>query len=443
MGQTDCDSRYAHASRASLRGSVQCDLRRASAFSRHFDRFPRYAADSSSECFHNGFFRRESASELRRASPAVDSFGRGEHPSQESIRMIGQHLGDAINLDDVNAGINHRFQPSNTQVPKGHRQVRRTGVRCEGLWYKSDNRRPEEANSSMAAEIIDGSRMARQVHDEVREDVAELKQSTGRNTGLAVVLVGDNPASRSYVKRKEIACEEVGIHTQTITPKGNVSQSELLGIVAELNADDRFHGILVQLPLPQHIESDAVIDSISPTKDVDGLHAENAGLLVQGTPRFVPATPLGVQRILIEYGVETSGANIVILGRSNLVGRPLALLLTQRGQGGDATVTVCHTRTSDLARHTLEADVVVAAAGSPSAVTADMLNSDSVVIDVGVSRVADSSRRSGFRLVGDVDFSSVSRKVAAVTPVPGGVGPMTVAMLMHNVALAHRLHSDG
>ena len=409
---------------------MQCHLWRTSALTRHFDRFPRNAADSGSECLHDGFFGCESAGKLRCASPAVNSFGRCEDSSQESIRMVGQHLGDAINLDDVNAGINHRFPPS-------------AGLRCEGLWYKSDDGRPEGANSYMAAEIIDGSRMAQQVHEEVRADVAELKHSTGRDTGLAVVLVGDDPASRSYVKRKEMACEEVGIYTQTITPKGDVSQSELLGIIGELNVDDQFHGVLVQLPLPRHIAADAVIGSISPIKDVDGLHAENAGLLVQGTPRFVPATPLGVQRILIEHGVETSGADIVILGRSNLVGRPLALLLTQRGRGGDATVTVCHTRTSDVARHTLKADVVVAAAGSPSAVTADMLNSDSVVIDVGVSRVADSSRRSGFRLVGDVDFGSVSRKVAAVTPVPGGVGPMTVAMLMHNVALAHRLHSEG
>lgn len=291
----------------------------------------------------------------------------------------------------------------------------------------------------MTAEIIDGVHIARKAHDEVREDVAELRRTTGRDTGLAVVLVGDDPASRSYVTRKERACEDVGIYTETLKPSADISQNELLGIVQELNADDRFHGILVQLPLPEHISPDAVISALSPLKDVDGLHAENSGLLVQGAPRFVPATPLGVQRMLIEHGVETSGAEIVIIGRSNLVGRPLALLLTQRGRGGDATVTVCHTRSSNIARHTLAADVVVAAAGAPSTVTKDMVNENAVVIDVGVSRVTDSSRKSGYKLAGDVDFDSVSKKVAAITPVPGGVGPMTVAMLLHNVALAHRL----
>ena len=293
----------------------------------------------------------------------------------------------------------------------------------------------------MPADIIDGAQIARKVHDEVRAEVAKLRRSTGRVTGLAVVLVGSDPASRSYVTRKERACDDVGIYTETLTPSAEISQNDLLGIVRELNADDRFHGILVQLPLPEHISPDAVISAISPLKDVDGLHTENAGLLVQGAPRFVPATPLGVQRMLIEHGVETSGAEVVIIGRSNLVGRPLSLLLTQRGRGGDATVTVCHTRSSNVARHTLAADVVVAAAGAPSTVTKDMVSENAVVIDVGVSRVTDSSRKSGYKLVGDVDFDAVSQNVSAITPVPGGVGPMTVAMLLHNVVLAHRLQS--
>ena len=295
----------------------------------------------------------------------------------------------------------------------------------------------------MPADIIDGVQIARKVHGEVRAEVSELKRATGRNAGLAVVLVGNDPASRSYVTRKERACDDVGIYTETLTPNADISQNDLLGIVGELNSDDRFHGILVQLPLPEHISPDAVISAISPLKDVDGLHAENAGLLVQGAPRFVPATPLGVQRMLIERGVETSGAEVVIIGRSNLVGRPLALLLTQRGRGGDATVTVCHTRSSNIARHTLAADIVVAAAGAPSTVTKDMVSGNAVVIDVGVSRVTDSSRKSGYKLVGDVDFDAVSQKVSAITPVPGGVGPMTVAMLLHNVALAQRLQHSG
>ena len=295
----------------------------------------------------------------------------------------------------------------------------------------------------MPAEIIDGLKIAAKVQEEVRSRVESALKTRRKRPGLAVVLVGDDPASHSYVARKERACDDVGIYSETLTPSGDTTEGGLLGMVRELNDDDRFHGILVQLPLPPHISESKVINAIDPAKDVDGLHPENAGLLVQGAPRFVPATPLGVQRMLVEAGVETRGADVVILGRSNLVGRPLSLLLTQRGQGGDATVTICHTRTQDVARYTKSADIVVAAAGSPGALTADQVGSDAVVIDVGVSRVPDSSRRSGFRLSGDVDFKPVADKVRAITPVPGGVGPMTVAMLLQNVALACELQSGG
>ena len=291
----------------------------------------------------------------------------------------------------------------------------------------------------MAAEIIDGLKIAARVHDEVRAKVDASQDRGGKRPGLAVVLVGDDPASRSYVRRKERACADAGIRTETLRPSADISETELLGTVGELNRDSRFDGILVQLPLPPHMSQHRIINAIDPMKDVDGLHPENAGLLVQGDPRFVPATPLGVQRMLLEQGINTRGASVVILGRSNLVGRPLSLLLGQRGIGGDATVTVCHTQTRDLSRYTLAADIVVAAAGTPGTVTAEMLSANAVVIDVGVNRVADSSRKSGFRLIGDVDFDSVSEKVAAITPVPGGVGPMTVAMLLHNVALACEL----
>lgn len=297
----------------------------------------------------------------------------------------------------------------------------------------------------MAAEIMDGLKIAARVHDEVRDKVDSSVESAGRRPGLAVVLVGDDPASRSYVRRKERACADVGILTETLEPSSDISEAELLGTIGELNCDSRFDGILVQLPLPSHLSQERVINAVEPMKDVDGLHPENAGLLVQGAPRFVPATPLGVQRMLLEQGVDTRGANVVILGRSNLVGRPLSLLLGQRGICGDATVTVCHTRTRDVSRYTKSADIVIAAAGGPCTVTAEMLSENAVVIDVGVNRVKDASRRSGYRLVGDVDFESVSEKVAAITPVPGGVGPMTVAMLLHNVALASELRhsSDG
>ena len=293
----------------------------------------------------------------------------------------------------------------------------------------------------MAARIISGNQIAKSVHAEVADKVANFQGSHGFSPGLVVVLVGGDPASHSYVRRKERACEEVGIVTETINISSDVSAEHLNGVVEDLNSDDRYHGILVQLPLPDHIDADQIIDGLDPLKDVDGLHAQNAGLLSLGKPRFVPATPLGVQRMLIEEGVEVNGADVVIVGRSSLVGRPLALLLTQRGAGANATVTMCHTGTRDIAQHTNRADILVAAAGFPNTVTADMVKEGAVVIDVGVSRLADSSRRSGFRLTGDVDYDAVKEKASAITPVPGGVGPMTVAMLLENVVLAAQLQS--
>ena len=294
----------------------------------------------------------------------------------------------------------------------------------------------------MTARIISGNEIAKKVHAQVAEKVTALRNADGITPGLVVVLVGDDPASHSYVRRKERACEEVGIATETLRISADVSAEHLHGVVDELNNDDRYHGILVQLPLPDHINADEIIDGLNPLKDVDGLHAQNAGLLSLGKPRFVPATPLGVQRMLIEEGIEVRGADVVIVGRSSLVGRPLALLLTQRGEGANATVTVCHTGTRDVSRHTGRADILIAAAGAPNTITADMVKENAVVIDVGVSRVADSSRRSGFRLTGDVDYAKVREKASAITPVPGGVGPMTVAMLLENVVLAAKLQSS-
>ena len=291
----------------------------------------------------------------------------------------------------------------------------------------------------MTARIISGNEIAKRVHAEVAKKVTAFIQIHATAPGLAVVLVGDDPASRSYVRRKERACEEVGIVTETFNIDADVSADHLEGVVAELNQDIRYHGILVQLPLPAHIDADSIIDGLDPLKDVDGLHAQNAGLLSLGKPRFVPATPLGVQRILIEENVEVNGADVVIVGRSSLVGRPLALLLTQRGDGANATVTMCHTGTRDIEFHTGRADILVAAAGVPNTVSADMIKEGAVVIDVGVSRVPDASRRSGFRLTGDVDYAAAREKASAITPVPGGVGPMTVAMLLENVVLAANL----
>lgn len=291
----------------------------------------------------------------------------------------------------------------------------------------------------MTARIIDGKQVASKVHEEVAAGVAEFREQYGWVPGLTVVLIGDDPASHSYVKGKGRACEKVGIRTDTIFRDASITQVELLEIIEELNNNSEVNGILVQLPLPKHLDEDAVIHVIDPLKDVDGLHPENAGLLMLGQPRFAPATPLGVQRMLVEEHVDMNGAKVVIVGRSKLVGMPLAALLLQKGVGANSTVTVCHTGTKDMAAETRQADVLIAAAGFPGTVTADMVKPGAVVIDVGVSRVEDSTRKRGYRLNGDVDFEAASEVASAITPVPGGVGPMTISMLLVNVLQAAKL----
>jgi methylenetetrahydrofolate dehydrogenase (NADP+)/methenyltetrahydrofolate cyclohydrolase len=291
----------------------------------------------------------------------------------------------------------------------------------------------------VTARIIDGKQVASKVHEEVAAGVAEFREQYGWVPGLTVVLIGDDPASHSYVKGKGRACEKVGIRTDTIFRDASITQVELLEIIEELNNNSEVNGILVQLPLPKHLDEDAVIHAIDPLKDVDGLHPENAGLLMLGQPRFAPATPLGVQRMLVEEHVDMNGAKVVIVGRSKLVGMPLAALLLQKGVGANSTVTVCHTGTKDMAAETRQADVLIAAAGFPGTVTADMVKPGAVVIDVGVSRVEDSTRKRGYRLNGDVDFEAASEVASAITPVPGGVGPMTISMLLVNVLQAAKL----
>jgi methylenetetrahydrofolate dehydrogenase (NADP+)/methenyltetrahydrofolate cyclohydrolase len=291
----------------------------------------------------------------------------------------------------------------------------------------------------VTARIIDGKEVAAKVHEEVTAGVAEFKEQHGAIPGLTVVLVGDDPASLSYVKGKERACEKVGIATETILRDSSITQEELIWIVKRLNTDPAVNGILVQLPLPKHLDEDAVIHAIDPMKDVDGLHPENAGLLMLGQPRFAPATPLGVQRMLVQENVDMNGAQVVIVGRSKLVGMPLTALLLQKGIGANSTVTVCHTGTKNIAAETRRADVLIAAAGFPGAVTADMVKPGAVVIDVGVSRVEDSTRKRGYRLTGDVEFEGALEVASAITPVPGGVGPMTIAMLLVNVLQAAKL----
>ncbi len=293
------------------------------------------------------------------------------------------------------------------------------------------------------AKILDGTALAREVRAEVAAGVLEMRQKHGVTPGLAVVLAGDDPASVIYVRNKGRACAEAGMFSKAFQLPATATQAELLELVATLNADPRFHGILVQLPLSPQIDETAVISSLSPTKDVDGLHPANLGRLLQGNPDFIPATPAGIQQILLRNGYDPAGQHVVICGRSNIVGKPLATLLMQRRAGSNATVTVTHTRTANLAEITRQADILVAAIGQPRAITADMVKEGAVVIDVGINRVDDPSRRRGYRLVGDVDFEPVSAKAAAITPVPGGVGPMTIAMLLVNTLTAARISIHG
>jgi len=288
----------------------------------------------------------------------------------------------------------------------------------------------------MTARILDGTSIAQTIRAEVAEEVARLSR-TGRKPGLAAVLVGEDPASAVYVRSKGKACEEAGMHSVTLRLPAATTEAELLETVDRLNADPDIHGILVQLPLPKPINSEKVLRRIDPAKDVDGFHPVNVGKLVVGdTTAFRPATPYGVQQMLIRSGIETKGAHAVIVGRSNIVGRPMANLLIQQGPGGDATVTVCHSKTRDLPAITRTADIVIAAIGKAEFVTADMVRPGAVVIDVGINRVDDPSRPRGYRLVGDVAFEPVSRIASAITPVPGGVGPMTIAMLLQNTLQA-------
>ena len=288
----------------------------------------------------------------------------------------------------------------------------------------------------MPAEIIDGVAIARSIREEAARETARLVDR-GVRPGLAVVLVGEDPASTVYVRSKGRACDEAGMHSVTLRLPASTSQSELLDAVVALNRDPLVHGILVQMPLPKHLDADAVIRSIDPRKDVDGFHPVNVGkLLIGERDGFVPCTPAGIQEMLRRSSVETRGAECVIVGRSNIVGKPMAALLMQDAAGANATVTVCHSRTRDLSRHTGRADIVIAAAGRAGLVTGDMLKPGCVVIDVGMNRIADETAPRRYRLVGDVDFDSAREVASKITPVPGGVGPMTIAMLLSNTVKA-------
>ncbi len=283
----------------------------------------------------------------------------------------------------------------------------------------------------MPAQLLDGAALARQIRAELADEVVDFIENNVTVPTLAAVLVGDDPASEVYVRNKRRDCEEVGIQSQLHRLGADASQRDLLTLIARLNRDDHVHGILVQLPLPGHIEAGAVLHAVSPNKDVDAFHPENVGLLVQGRPRFRPCTPAGVQQLLMRNNVTIAGQRVVIVGRSDVVGRPLAIMLGQRGPGADATVTLCHSRTADLPSITRQADILVAAMGRAKFITADMVNPGATVVDVGINRT-------DAGLVGDVDFDSVRQVAGRITPVPGGVGPLTRVMLLANTLAAAR-----
>jgi methylenetetrahydrofolate dehydrogenase (NADP+) / methenyltetrahydrofolate cyclohydrolase len=288
------------------------------------------------------------------------------------------------------------------------------------------------------AKLIDGRAIAEKVYVDLRREIAQLK-SKGVTPGLAVILVGDNPASRAYVRSKDKMCRDLGLHSVKLELPALTTQSDLLARIEELNRDPAIHGILVQSPPPKQIDEAAIVRALDPRKDVDGFHPLNVAKLAMGDPTgFVPCTPLGVQRLLIESKIDIAGAHVVVLGRSMIVGKPVALLLMQKAKGGDATVTVAHSRSKNLKEITRSADILIAAIGRAHFVKAEHVREDAVVIDVGINRVDDKSNARGYRLVGDVAFDEVAPKASAITPVPGGVGPMTIAMLMSNTVKAAR-----
>ncbi|MFH0914401.1 MAG: bifunctional methylenetetrahydrofolate dehydrogenase/methenyltetrahydrofolate cyclohydrolase FolD [Chloroflexota bacterium] len=290
----------------------------------------------------------------------------------------------------------------------------------------------------MTAKIISGTEVAKQIREELQQEIAALKQKHNLVPGLATVLVGEDPASQVYVGQKEKTSQALGLYSERHDLPRDTTEADLLALVNRLNQDPRIHGILVQLPLPKHIHETTVLYAINPKKDVDGFHPVNLGKLMIGEPDFIPCTPHGIQQLLIRSGIRIDGAEVVVVGRSNIVGKPIANILLQKKEGANATVTICHTGTRDLAFHTRRADILIVAAGRPKAITADMVKPGVVVIDVGVNRLGKTAEGKDI-LAGDVDFEAVKEKAAAITPVPGGVGPMTITMLMLNTVRAAKL----
>ena len=286
--------------------------------------------------------------------------------------------------------------------------------------------------------IINGKELSMIIKEEIKEAVIQLTKDGDRPPHLAAVLVGDDPASQVYVRNKVRSCEQVGFGSSLIRKDADTTEEELLKIVEDLNNNPEIDGFIVQLPLPPQINEDNITLAIDPSKDVDGFHPVNFGRMIQGLPCYLPATPFGIMVMLERYGIETSGKEVVVVGRSNIVGKPMAILLGQKGNPGNATVTICHSRTKDLAAHCRRADIIVAAIGRADFITGDMVKEGAVIIDVGINRVEDATRKRGYRLVGDVHFESVAPKASFITPVPGGVGPMTIVSLMQNTLEAYK-----
>jgi methylenetetrahydrofolate dehydrogenase (NADP+)/methenyltetrahydrofolate cyclohydrolase len=293
----------------------------------------------------------------------------------------------------------------------------------------------------LVADVISGNEVAKVIRSELKEEISRMK-SSGITPGLVVILVGEDPASQVYVRKKGEACQELGIHSETVRLPATATEEELLECIDKYNSDPKFDGILVQLPLPKQISEGKVLMRLDPGKDVDGFHPVNVGKMVVGAESYLPCTPAGIQELLVRSGNEPKGKHVVVVGRSNIVGKPIANILVQKAPGADATVTVCHSRTTDLPGITRQADILIAAIGVPKFVKADMVKDGVVVVDVGVNRIDDPSTKSGTRLVGDVDFEPVKEKAKAITPVPGGVGPMTITMLMKNTVQAAKVHHD-
>ena len=284
--------------------------------------------------------------------------------------------------------------------------------------------------------ILDGKATSDKIKNEIAQQVKDIVAKGGKRPHLAAILVGTDGASQTYVGHKERACAQVGFKSTLLRFPAEISQDELLKRIGEINLNDDIDGLIVQLPLPEHIDEDAVINAIDPKKDVDGFHPENVGRMMLGLPTFLPATPYGIIRLLSEYGIQTKGKHCVIIGRSNIVGRPLANLLSLKDEPGDCTVTICHSRTQNIEYFTRQADIIIAALGAPGFLKGEMVREGAVIVDVGITRIPDSTKKAGYRLAGDVDFKTVAPKASFITPVPGGVGPMTIVSLMVNTLKA-------